>query len=245
MGLADAAGGAASGAAAGAMGGPVGSLIGAGIGLFASLFGAHKQASTAKNIAKTQADAQARSDAIAQKAADDALAFQREESARTRQSEEAARRGNYQWDAARDRRIGSIGEMVGLGPRDTPAYVPIDGGQPPATSAPAGPAPAVDASKGDIGQQVSAYFKSRGVDDHETPAWIGYWQQFGAKDPAYFNQRLADADVFRGGKPAVTAQPVARAPLPYDSIASFASKRPRALTPALQPGSISDYAGGY
>jgi hypothetical protein len=63
----------------------------------------------------------------------------------------------------------------------------------------AGAAPAVSAAKGDIGQQVSQYFKSRGVSDAETPYWVQKWAEFGATDPAYFNTRLAAADIFGGG----------------------------------------------
>ena len=102
-------------------------LITGAISLFSSLFGAKQQSNAAKDIAKQQLDAQSRSDAAAAKAAADALSFQREESALARQSAEVSRRGNYEWDASRERRIGSIGEMVGLGKREIPSYVPLNG----------------------------------------------------------------------------------------------------------------------
>ncbi len=70
-----------------------------------------------------------------------------------------------------------------------------------------------------------------------------YWQQWGAKDPAYFAKRLADADVFRGGKPATnSAQPVARSPYVVpSSIADLVRKR-GPVTAALQ---APDYGSVY
>lgn len=49
--------------------------------------------------------------------------------------------------------------------------------------------------------RIAAYFKSRGV----TPSpgsidyWTQKWNEFGQKDPAYFLQRLSQADEFGGG----------------------------------------------
>jgi hypothetical protein len=69
--------------------------------------------------------------------------------------------------------------------------------QPTQNNVPTGAPANVNAANGDIGQQISAYFKSRGVADSETPYWVQKWQEFGASDPTYFNQRLAQADIFR------------------------------------------------
>ncbi len=76
----------------------------------------------------------------------------------------------------------------------------------PAASAPAAPGgaasgpPTINAAAGDIPGQIRAYFKARGVSDQETDYWVQKWGEFGANDPNYFNSRLADADVFRGGQ---------------------------------------------
>jgi hypothetical protein len=60
---------------------------------------------------------------------------------------------------------------------------------------------------GDIAQQVRDYFQSRGVTPNEsTPQyWAEKWNEFGAKDPEYFNRRLSQADEFGGGGGALTA----------------------------------------
>ncbi len=80
---------------------------------------------------------------------------------------------------------------------------------PTANAAAGGPAPSVTAANGDIGSQVAAYFKARGVAPNPTSVdyWSQKWQEFGAKDPAYFNQRLAIADEFGGAKTASAPAP--------------------------------------
>lgn len=103
---------------------PWGTIIGAGTQLFGNLFAAHEQTSAADRAAQIQADAAKYSADLMAKANADALAFQRGQAENAFQNNEASRRGNYQTDAARQRRLGFIGEEVGLGPREIPAYVP-------------------------------------------------------------------------------------------------------------------------
>lgn len=50
--------------------------------------------------------------------------FQREQAQAAWKAAETDRRGNYDQWAARERRLGSVGEVLGWGPRDIPAYVP-------------------------------------------------------------------------------------------------------------------------
>ncbi len=48
--------------------------------------------------------------------------------------------------------------------------------------------------------KVSDYFKSRGVEPFPTSVdyWVQKWNEWGSKDPAYFEKRLAEADEFTG-----------------------------------------------
>jgi len=125
----------------------------------------------------------------------------------------------------------------GTAPGAAPAGA-APGGAPPPAAASAG-APAVSADRGDIGTQVSNYFKARGVSDAETPYWVQKWAEFGAKDPAYFNQRLAQADIFGGGAGSAAApRPGTPSPVPspYTLGSLAAPYAPR--TPALAAPTI-------
>lgn len=102
-----------SGAAAGSVAGPVGAVVGAGIGAFASIFGAKKQAHANTSAAKLQADA-----------AHQALDYQRQQAAREQANFESTQHANYDQWAAKEHRLGSLGQLVGLRPREIPAYVP-------------------------------------------------------------------------------------------------------------------------
>jgi hypothetical protein len=91
-------------------------------------------------------------------------------------------------------------EMVGLTsqidpgpPAPTGTNPPAAGGTPPATT----PVP-VSAANGDIKRQIEQYFAARGVNPNPDSVnyWTQKWNEFGAKDPAYFNQRLGLADEF-------------------------------------------------
>lgn len=125
MGWEDAAAGAGSGAAAGAMvGGPWGAVIGAGVGLFGSLFGAHMQSEGAKEAAQIEADAQKYAADLQSQGNAQALKFTQAQAENAFQNNEAARQGNYGQYAARERRLGSVGQLVGFGEREIPAYVP-------------------------------------------------------------------------------------------------------------------------
>ncbi len=139
MGFGEALSAAGAGAASGAVAGPWGAVIGAGIGLFGSLFGAHMQTQAASESAQIEAAAQKYAADLQAKANADTLAFTKGQAENAFQNSEASRQGNYGMYAAAQRRLGSVGELIGAGPREIPAYVPgVDpgftgGGAPAAT----------------------------------------------------------------------------------------------------------------
>lgn len=87
------------------------------------IYGAHKQASAQNKAAQLQAQAAAQ-----------ALQFQREQAYRDQQNFNATQKANYDQWAAREGRLGTLGEMFGRGPRYIPPYVATAGStmQPPA-----------------------------------------------------------------------------------------------------------------
>lgn len=129
-----------SGATGGSAAGPWGAVAGAAIGLFGSLFGAHMASSAATKSAQIQADAQLKAQQLQAKSAADALAFTKQQAQQTYLTDETNRRANYDQWAAREGRLGSVEDLLGYGPRNTPAYVA--GVDPHFATAPAAPPPA-------------------------------------------------------------------------------------------------------
>lgn len=199
---------------------------------------AHDAATAESSAAKYAADQQTKANA-------EALAFSKQQGENAFQNTEAARQGNYGMYAAAQRRLGSIGSLIGAAPREIPDYVPgvdphFDGSAAtPGAPSSGGAAPGIDPSKGDLAGQISAYFKSRGVSDQETPYWVQKWGEFGSKDPAYFNSRLAQADIFgKGGAPTAPAGSAASYLLP--STRTTYAQVP--IAPGVQmPGSAASY----
>src|SRR6185312_13089287 len=93
-------------------------------------YAADKQTAAAEQIAQAQ-----------QKSAADALAFQKQQAAQDLANAQAASRGNYDQWAARQGRLSTLGQMVGMSPFQIPAYVPIQS-VPDPTAAPTNGAPA-------------------------------------------------------------------------------------------------------
>lgn len=127
-------------------------LIAAGADTATSIYAANKQSGAASDAAAaTTAGAKYSADLTA-KANADALKFQYANAENAYQNNEASRQGNYGLFAARERRLGPIGEEVGMAPREIPAYVPgVDpgfgtmgdaatgsSGAPPSTGSPSG-----------------------------------------------------------------------------------------------------------
>lgn len=219
----------------------------------AGIYAAHEQSGAAKDAAKTQADASTHAADIQSKAADEQLAFQRQQAENDWRNQQQTQQANYnQWAAGRGR-LRSLGAMTGIDIGADPAYVPgIDprfdtGASPlpssttaspttsgPPTSAPTGP---VDGSAASI----SAFFKSKGVPDTETPYWVSKWPELVARgqelgDPDYAMKRLAAADIFGGGGGA--AAPASAAPL---SMAGIVSPLTPTSTSVLPPVSVQPY----
>lgn len=117
----------------------------------ASIVSAHKQSNAAKEAAKTSADAQTSAAKLTTDAANHAadlgskdnqaaLAYTKQQADQTQANFATTQRANYdQWVSAQ-RRLGSLGQLVGLGARDIPDFVPPTtlGAAPPPTTAPAG-----------------------------------------------------------------------------------------------------------
>jgi hypothetical protein len=188
------------------------------------------------------------SDAQSQASANQ-LAFLRQQATYDAASAEANRSGNYDQWAAKQRQLGTVGQALGLPARDIPAYVPLPayGGGTTAPAAGTGPAasvvpgvvgpgpgpsatsggalPTVSAANGDIATQVAAYYTARGVTPNPSSVayWASKWNEFGAKDPAYFNQRLGQADEFTGGGGSAPAATSAAAPQRYQPLSTVRS----------------------
>lgn len=204
---------------------------------------AGKAAKLATTSANYSADVQSKSNA-------DALAFQKQQAAQDLATANATQRANYDQWAARESRLGSLGEMVGLGPRSIPGYVPITG----ADGAPGpggGGTATLDASKGDLAAQISGFFTSKGVSDHETPYWVSKWPELLARgqqigDPAYALKRLGAADVLGGAGGGGSVPTSTKTATPYTSGSLGAMISPQTqqplLTPALQAPETT-YAG--
>ena len=265
-GVAGAAGAAGSGAHT-MMGLSTGDLVKGGLDLFGSLFGAHQQTSAANRAAEIQAAALKYSADQQAQATAEALAFQKEQARRDYLSTETNRRANYDQWAAREARLGNtLGVMLGLGPRDIPAYVPLAPGTAPTSAAPgASGSPASSALPPvpkDLQTAIAEANKIAygGQTKHTDPS---YWAAHWAKDPGYTWQRLlgwqaggADTPIagpYAGA--AASAAPAARPTQPYGSpmtgrpltIGSYAQLAPRSpLTPALeasvyQPRTLGSY----
>lgn len=210
-----------------------------------------------------------------QRASEDALRFQGQLTEQNREDAEVNRHGDYDSWAARERRMSSIGGMLGLAPREIPEYRPLgpsiigdyNGGRPPVS----GPLPTNgsinwNAAPEQLSTQISAYFRSHGVADSETPYWVGKAQELVARgrelnDPGYADRRLSQADIFGrsggGGAPAPVQNPTSTAsgrssagsiraiapgssfavPVPTSSGALYASSRRQPV-----PGSIAALA---
>lgn len=259
-GIAATGGAAAAAGGAGAAGGgkvaatlfgvPADDIFKTGASLFGNLFGANMQISAADRSAAATAAAAKYAADLQAKASADALAFQYGSAENSFLNNEAARQGNYAQDAAHQRRLGTIGEEVGLGPREIPAYVPgVDphfggggggaaatgGGAPSAALMPANGEVNWTAPADQLGSQLTAYFKKRGVAASEVPYWV---QQAGSlvqrgqqlNDPLYASRRLAAAEIFGGGgaQPAAAA-PVARPYAPLTTATPFMNAVPQSI----------------
>lgn len=265
MGWGDAIAAAGAGAAGGAAAGPWGAVIGAGIGLFGSLFGAHMQSQAASESAQIEAAAQKYAADLAAKANADTLAFTKGQAENAFQNSEASRQGNYGMYAAAQRRLGSVGQLIGAGPREIPAYVPgvdpnFTGGAS-TGAAPTGGADPKIAAFIQQWQQDPAHPASEGI----APLATAIAQQFPGVSRYMYGQTPSDNELNIGGQKykvlggenspaAYWYQPGMNDAAPgasrLGSVASYlqATPTPYAAVPvarALQmPGSVGSYLNG-
>jgi hypothetical protein len=98
------------------------------VGGGAALTGAALQSHAAGSAADKQTAAANHAADVEAQSNREALAFQKQQAAYQAQQDEVNRRANYDQWAAKQRKVGSIGQMLGLGGTEIPAYVP--GGTP-------------------------------------------------------------------------------------------------------------------
>lgn len=104
--------------------------VGTGAAAGAGLYAAHLTSNAQKDAANTTAGAAGHAADLQSQAAAQALAFTKEQAARDQAAAEATRKANYDQWAAKEGRLSSFGQMLGVGPRDIPGYVPIDANAP-------------------------------------------------------------------------------------------------------------------
>ncbi len=202
--------------AAGASAVPWGDIFKIGSSLFGNLFAANMQSNAAEQGAALQAAAAKYAADKAAEAQANALKFQYDSSENAFQNNEAARQGNYGVFAARERRLGTIGQEVGLGEREIPAYVP--GVDPKfgstgttSTSTGTGGGGALPPAPKDLSSALSAAnsIAYGGAAKHTDPA---YWQALWSKDPDYAWRRMLGEGA--GGADVPTTGPFAGAAAP-------------------------------
>ncbi len=162
----------------------------------ASIYGAHKQADAATTAAQLQTDAATKAATLQKQSTDDALSFSRQQAETDWQNQELVRRANYDQTAAKNARLGTLGNMLGLPPPSMPDYVAsVDpryttagtaaptgsaSGAPGSTTAPDGSTPA---GTDPITAQLTANYKALGV----APTGRGT----GPTDIAYYADQIA------------------------------------------------------
>jgi hypothetical protein len=98
-----------------------GAIASAGGSVAAAAIGSHASGKAADK----QVEATTRAAELQKQSNDEALAFQKEEARRAYIAAESDRHANYDQWAAGQRRLSTVGDLLGLGPREIPAYVPM------------------------------------------------------------------------------------------------------------------------
>lgn len=183
----------------------------------------------AKNAAAIQAQASDKAVTAQTTATDKALDFQKQQADLDAQRAEANRRGDYDSWAARERRVGTLGQMLGLPAREVPDYVPMPGtlqpsGSPQSSRTSANLMPTqgeVDwnAPPDQLSQQLAAYYTKRGAAPSEVPYWVQHAQELVQRgqelnDPGYADKRLSQSEIFGGGGGQSKAPTAARTAMP-------------------------------
>lgn len=204
-------------------------LIAAGVTAGTGLAAARMQSNAGRDAAQLQIEAANNAAAIQAQSAREAERFQREAAQHAFRESETARRGNYDQWAARERRLGSIGELLGFGTRGIPDYVPgvdpqfVGSGQTAAAAAHGSPMGSIDDYLRGVQRQRSAP-RSRAMN----PAVLY---------PMLAGGALATIGAF-GGFRSAPAPVNPRFDVPGNSAAGIASIAGLGLPPA---GSINSY----
>lgn len=90
----------------------------------ATIYAANKNSDTAEKVADTTSKTATNAATLQSKAAADALAFQKQSAENDFKNQELTRQANYNQWAAREGRVSTFGQMLGLPARNIPAYVP-------------------------------------------------------------------------------------------------------------------------
>jgi hypothetical protein len=221
------------------------------------VYSANKQAGAASDAAAIETNAQKYAADLQAKGAADALAFTKAQGENAFQNSEAARQGNYGMYAAAQRRLGAVGDLIGAGPREIPAYVPGVDPNFTGTAAPAASGAPAPGGSDPVTQAILDNYKALGVaptGPGTGPTDVAYMVKqakaslaAGERPLSYWlgpqgriAQELAQAK--SGGAPAAAA--------PIGSVGSYlqATPTPYAAVPvgrALQmPGSAASYLNG-
>lgn len=217
---------------------------------------AKSTADAATSAAQLSADASTKAAEIQAGSAKEALDFTKEQDVQDRLAADKSARLNYgQW-AEQQRRIGTLGSMLGLGGRD-PA--PYDSVISPSGSSGGGTGGGGDTMPGAgevdwtaapnvLGQQLNAYFTKRGVSTSETPYWVSKAAELVARgkeinDPNYASTRLAQSDVFGGGGGTATTPGKKIAVAPKTGLGAYATASYRAPSRYVQTPTLEQQYG--
>lgn len=105
----------------------IGGIAAAGATTATGIYGAKKASSTALEAARIQRDSANRAAELEDAANQRAEAFMREQMLADQQRFETTQHANYDQNAARERRIGTLGNLIGAPAREIPAYRPTFG----------------------------------------------------------------------------------------------------------------------
>ena len=105
-----------------------GAVAAGGAAATGQIIGAKMQSGAANKAAQLQTESANKGAELQAQSTREALDFQKAEAAKARQDAEVTRRANYDQWAAQQRRLGTLGQLLGLAPPEIPAYVPLDAG---------------------------------------------------------------------------------------------------------------------
>jgi hypothetical protein len=210
---------------------PAAAAIGIAVG---TAVGAKFQSNAAEKSAKLTTDAANKGADLQAQSNREALDFQKQQAALDAARADAIQRANYQQWAAREGRMSSIGQALGLPARDIPAYQPLPGvsgasGQPAAAPTSSGGAWTPDFIKQQLAQT------GQDASDQSVQYWIGKESELKAREaqlnqPGYALNRLRDPNSGKAGASMPNQAPVA----PYSIGAALGSQAAAPISPALQ-----------